>query len=678
METVQKELSQAWSTPFPQEDIFWDSFDAEYMFGFAERLSSIGTYELGFRPSGSKAGHRAANLILDEMRALGLQDVRREPFPVYVWDFAGASLEIEGGEPIQASSFPPTPGTLPEGLSATLVDAGSGTAQDYVGLDVRDKIAFVGFDTNRLPWMDSLAHEAELHGASALVFYYLNGYAQHESGKALNTHDGAARLTIPIIQVCKRDGARIAERLAEDGPVQATLHSEVKIDPEGTGYNVVGQIPGRLADRYLIVGAHYDAWFRGYWDNAVGVAGMLAMAKTLLEHDHQLEHTLLFVATDAEEFGAPDTHFDWLIGCHRMLQAHPEWHGRASAAFNIDTLAFLAQEQLGFIGPPELLTFLRQAVGSYQAKAFSKPEVWIKEQVTAWTETLTYAYFGIPPIQPRFALDEARRTIYHTQFDGPDIVHQERATETMQLYGALLVRLDQQPVLPYGFSERVRSLRRTVEKPQAEAAKEELTGLRGALDHLEKQANRLSSRSAHWDGAQADERQDQMNDRLRQAAGHLIANINYLDGTAPEDARPLHVFYDRDLQALEAALVHLAAGDAQQAIAALTDGKTGVHGAWCALDMSYPVYYRNTVGGRNPGRRDLFWGQDRTAMVTDVWAELHSLQDKLARGVTDYGAEEHALREKLGAVAEAYREAIAELTKVVEGATALLPPKEAG
>jgi Iap family predicted aminopeptidase len=678
METVQKKLSQAWLTPFPQEDIFWDSFDAEYMFGFAERLSSIGTYELGFRPSGSKAGHRAADLILDEMRALGLRDVHREPFPVYVWDFAGASLEIEGGEPIQASSFPPTPGTLPEGLSATLVDAGSGTAHDYVGLDVRDKIAFVHFDTNRLPWTDSLAYEAELHGACALIFYYLNGYAQHESGEALNTHDGAARPTIPIIQICKRDGARIAQRLAEDGPVQATLHSEVKIDPEGTGYNVVGRIPGRLADRYLIVGAHYDAWFHGYWDNAVGVAGMLAMANMLLESAYQPEHTLLFIATDAEEFGAPDTHFDWLIGCHWMLQAHPEWHGRVSAAFNIDTLAFLDQEQLGVIGPPELLNFLRQTVGSYQARAFSKPEVWIKEQVTAWTETLTYAYFGIPPIQPRFALDEARRTIYHTQFDGPDIVHQERATETMQLYGALLVRLDRQPILPYEFSERVRGLRRTVEKPPAGAAKGELTSLRGALDHLEEQADRLSSRSARWDEAQADEKRDQMNDRLRQAAAHLIANINYLDGTAPGDARPLHVFYDRDLHALEAALVHLAAGDAQQAIAALTDAKTGVHGAWCALDMSYPVYYRNTVGGRNPGRPDLFWGQDRTARLTDVWAELHLLQDKLARGVTDYGAEECALREKLGAAAEAYREAIAELTKVVEGVTALLSPKEAG
>jgi Iap family predicted aminopeptidase len=292
---------------------------------------------------------------------------------VYAWDFAGASVEVEGCDPMPASSFPPTPGTPREGLSSLMVDAGHGTAGDYVGLDVRDRIAFVRFDTERMPWMDSLAYEAELHGACAVVFTYVNGYAQHESGTALNTHDGTARPTIPILQIAKRDGARLVERLAGGGPVRAVLHSQVAADPEGTGYNVMGRIRGRLPDRYVIVGAHYDAWFHGYWDNAVGVAGMLGMAaaaRALLEQGYQPEHTLLFVATDAEEFGAPDTHFDWLIGCYHMLQDHPEWQGRVSAAFNIDTLAFLGQEQLGFIGPPELLPFLRETVGSWETRTF--------------------------------------------------------------------------------------------------------------------------------------------------------------------------------------------------------------------------------------------------------------------------------------------------------------------
>jgi Iap family predicted aminopeptidase len=665
---VQTAFPKLWSTPFPQERVFWDGFDPDYLFGFASRLSNIGIFELGFRPSGTRAGHRAADLILEEMHSLGLWDVRKEPFPVYAWDFGGAGLELDGWESLSASSYPPTPGTPPEGLSAPLADAGYGTASDYLGLDVRDKIAFVRFDTERLPWMDSLAYEAELHGACALVFYYLNGYAQHESGEALNTHDGAARPTIPILQLCVRDGARVAERLTAEGPVLATLRNRVEADPEGTGYNVIGQIPGRLTDRYLIISAHYDAWFHGYWDNAVGVAGILAMARALLEGGYRPEHSLLFIATDAEEFGAPDTHFDWLIGCHRMLETHPEWRGRVSAAFNVDTLTFLAQEELGFIGPPELVPFLQEAVADYRARTFPQPRVWVKEQVTAWTETLTHAYFGIPPLQPRFALEQARQTVYHTQFDTSDIVHRERAVETLQLYGALLVRLDRQPVLPYEFGERVRSLRATIEDPPAGAvAEEELDGLRGALDKLEGRAVRVPEVLIEVEG------QDTLNDLLRRVAAHLIAHINYLDGSAPEDALPLHVLYDRDLRALEAALAHLAEGNAQEAIAALINDRIGLHGAKCALNMSYPVYYRHTSGGRSPGRRDLFWGQERTAKITDVWMELHTLRDKLARGITDFGAEMYVLRDKRETVAAAYRDALRELTSVIKEATALLP-----
>jgi Iap family predicted aminopeptidase len=644
--------------------------DSGYLFDFASRLSSIGTYELGFRPSGTQAAHRAADLIQEEMHALGLDDVHKESFPVYAWDFAGASLELDGWEPLTASSYPPTPGTPNEGFRVLLVETGHGTARDYLGIDVQDKIAFVRFDTERLPWMDVLAHEAELHGARALVFYYLNGYAQHESGEALNTHDGAARPSIPILQLPKRDGSRVAERLAAEGPVLTTLRSQVEIDSEGTGYNVIGHIPGRLTDRYLIIGAHYDAWFHGYWDNAVGVAGILTLAKALLENGYQPEHTLLFIATDAEEFGAPDTHFDWLIGCHRLLEAHPEWHGRVSAAFNIDTLSFLTQEELGFIGPPELVPFLQEAVGGYQAKTFPQPQVWVKEQVTAWTETLTYAYFGVPPLQPRFGAEEIKRTIYHTQFDTAEMVHHERAVETLQLYGALLVRFDRQPILPYDFTQRVQTLRGTIETPPPgldDAVDAEVDGLRQALDELEAKAQRWNSPCDETEAGES------LQDLLCQVAAHLISNINYVDATAPEDALPLHVFYDRDLRALGAVLDHLAAGDAQAAIAALTDDKAGLHGARCALNMSYPVYYRNTLAGRNPGRNDLFWGQDRTSMITDVWGELHTLQDKLARGITDFGAETYALREKHETVAAAYRDALRQLTGVINEAAAMLP-----
>ena len=92
--------TKSWSAPLPQERFFWDGLDSEYIFDFAGRLSRIGTCELGFRPSGTQAGHRAADLIVDEMRALGLADVCKEPFPVCAWEFAGANLTLNGWEPV--------------------------------------------------------------------------------------------------------------------------------------------------------------------------------------------------------------------------------------------------------------------------------------------------------------------------------------------------------------------------------------------------------------------------------------------------------------------------------------------------------------------------------------------------------------------------------------------------
>jgi len=63
-------------------------------------------------------------------------------------------------------------------------------------------------------------------------------------------------------------------------------------------------------------------------------------------------------------------------------------------------------------------------------------------------------------------------------------------------------------------------------------------------------------------------------------------------------------------------------------------------------------------------------------MITDVWMELHTLRDKLSRGVTDFGAEAYALRDKRENVAAAYRDALRGLTGVVKEAVALLPNME--
>ncbi len=76
---------------------------------------------------------------------------------------------------------------------------------------------------------------------------------------------------------------------------------------EGQGTNLVGYIPGN-SGKSIVITAHYDhvgvrndEIYNGADDNASGVAAMLAVAVYFKENPPQ--HTLIFVAPDAEEMG---------------------------------------------------------------------------------------------------------------------------------------------------------------------------------------------------------------------------------------------------------------------------------------------------------------------------------------------------------------------------------------
>ena len=103
-----------------------------------------------------------------------------EKVPVTVdrWQFNDASLTIAGTDiDIMPASYPAN-GTGPEGLTAEIVDCGTGFAEDYEGKDVEGKIVLVAMDWEE-GWIDNFTNEAWLHGAAALVTYSLTDYAQY-------------------------------------------------------------------------------------------------------------------------------------------------------------------------------------------------------------------------------------------------------------------------------------------------------------------------------------------------------------------------------------------------------------------------------------------------------------------------------------------------------------------
>lgn len=108
----------------------------------------------------------------------------------------------------------------------------------------------------------------------------------------------------------------VEKRFKEVGlsPIGASFQQEFEVRQRGAagvlkGINFIGQIRGtKKANKYIIITAHYDhdgirngEIYNGADDNASGTAALFAIASYFKKH--KPDHSLIFVAFDAEEKG---------------------------------------------------------------------------------------------------------------------------------------------------------------------------------------------------------------------------------------------------------------------------------------------------------------------------------------------------------------------------------------
>lgn len=104
--------------------------------------------------------------------------------------------------------------------------------------------------------------------------------------------------------------------------------------------NVLGMIPGKKSDEYVIVGAHYDHLgidpaldgdqiYNGADDNASGVSAVLQIAKAFLISGQQPERNVIFAFWDGEEKG--------LLGSKYFTQSCP-FIGQVKGYLNFDMI----------------------------------------------------------------------------------------------------------------------------------------------------------------------------------------------------------------------------------------------------------------------------------------------------------------------------------------------------
>ncbi len=162
---------------------------------------------------------------------------------------------------------------------------------------------------------------------------------------------------IPAAQVIERDD--VLAWLSDTG-LRATIDARVA-PARATTYNVIGRIPGRdpeLADRVIVVGAHYDHLglggpgslapdvvepHNGADDNASGTSLLLGLARYFARHpEDRPARTLVFVAFSAEEMG--------LLGSEYFVDHPPIPLDRVTAMVNFDMVGRLRHEKLQVFG----------------------------------------------------------------------------------------------------------------------------------------------------------------------------------------------------------------------------------------------------------------------------------------------------------------------------------------
>ncbi|HYF95390.1 MAG TPA: M28 family peptidase [Symbiobacteriaceae bacterium] len=590
--------------------------DMDYALQVARRVAGFGTYERGFRPAGTEAARRCAEFLAAELRSLGLPQVDVMEYPLDGWEFAGARVEVEGGPTVDAVAYGGACGTGPGGLAGELVDCGDGTAADFSRVDVRGKIALVEMDLEALNWPGTALLEAVHHGAIGVICWPSNHYALTPG--ALHTHDLQVESPVPMLNVSREDGRSLR------GYARARLFSTARILHGATGRNVIGLIPGtEFPDELVIIGDHYDAWFDGFMDDAVGVGAVVALAQAAIGSGYRPRRTLAFVLHDAEEYGQADSPWDWCTGAFAQIsRLTPGWAGRAVGAVIFELCGFKDAPTFDWYVSPELAPLAEDVLDRLKTDGAYPLGKQLFRIVRTWEDSFSYTAAGIPSAANLEIPEYVRSHYYHTQFDTEELLDADKYALHVAGLGLLALRLDRETVPTLDFAARAQDLRR--------ALPDDAPGsLFDLVDELERVGERLNFRRASL-GAAAGR-------SLLQAAAVLNRGLTWVGGDGLDDTLYPHEQPDRDYQALKA---HDLA-----AVAGMSWGR----------NVSYPVYRHQLFRHIEQPDRCWQWAGGRVSPYVDVWHAFkeerplppHTLRDARERLDQAYEHEIRVLSEAL-------------------------------
>ena len=279
-----------------------------------------------------------------------------------------------------------------------------------------------------------------------MVLYVPEGGPFYQSPNALGTFDGIWHAEgPPCVTIRREDAPKL------DGRVRVVLRAPRK---PSTGWNVVGELPGRRRGAPTIVAGHHDGWFEAAFDDATGVALTLELARAFVEAGVRPERTIAFVSHTAEEYGIAESAYDWCYGAwYQVVAEHREWATGSPFYLNVEGSG--RPDVFTLDVPPELTGWIRRHCRAGERDGLL-PHGWKLARPNTWTEVWPFLAAGIPGINVSTFTDEFDRTEYHTQYDTADKIDFRYLAKLTELCGRLL--LDEPALDRKLFTARARGL----------------------------------------------------------------------------------------------------------------------------------------------------------------------------------------------------------------------------
>ncbi len=296
---------------------------------------------IGGRVSGSPSAAKAALWAVEAFRQAGVDEVHTEKFTLpHGWTEGATSMNVLAPEnyPVRLVSTPWSPATPAGGITAEVVDVGTGDNADFAKAGVAVKGSIVLVHTGVLITFQQLAAEyldgpeivrnAQRAGAVAIL------WMSTRPNRLLYRHIlawGGNLEPLPQAIVAREDAERMARFLAHKQAVRVQLDMPNRVTGPVESENVVAVIRGReKPDEFVLLGAHLDSWElgTGALDNGCNAAMVIDAARVIHSTGTIPRRSIRFVLFTGEEQG--------MVGSEAYSHAHQAEMDKMIAAVVFD------------------------------------------------------------------------------------------------------------------------------------------------------------------------------------------------------------------------------------------------------------------------------------------------------------------------------------------------------